>query len=242
MSKHYAFSDIHGNYNLFRQIKSFLQPDDVCFVLGDCVDRGKDGYAIIKEIMQDKRFVCLKGNLEELFALSVLTRQPEHIQCWLQNGGRPTFDAFVKGSPTIKWIEKLSKLPMFVEYKNADEITYIMSHSGFDYNSPETARNYTEDREHYRKFNEIPDKTVLIHGHTPFQYLPAIGVKGEYLKCNNCKQKVFYSYNDGHKIDIDCGTDKSKFIALYCFDDYTVYGFEEREKMNEQRSQMAQRA
>ena len=47
----YAFSDIHGNYNLFRQIKNFIKENDVVFCLGDCCDRGLDGIKIIQEIL-----------------------------------------------------------------------------------------------------------------------------------------------------------------------------------------------
>ena len=36
----YAISDLHGRMDLFRQVKEFLQPEDVVYVLGDCGDRG----------------------------------------------------------------------------------------------------------------------------------------------------------------------------------------------------------
>ena len=45
----YAFSDIHGNMALFKTIQEFLKDDDICYCLGDCADRGPDGWAIIKE-------------------------------------------------------------------------------------------------------------------------------------------------------------------------------------------------
>lgn len=229
MGKHYVFSDIHGNYNLFKQIKNFLQPDDVCYVLGDCADRGQRGYTIIKEVMQDERFIYIKGNHEDLFASSVLTQDNRYIQCWFQNGGSPTFDEFKKDSPSIEWIKKIDSLPLMATYTNQNGITYIMTHAGFQYETPEENRDYLWDRMHFFYDEDIPEKTILIHGHTSARYVMGSGVKGKYLKCENCGgRNAFYSYNEGHKIDIDCGTAASQFIALYCLDDNKVYGFYER--------------
>ena len=82
MGSHYVFSDIHGNYKLFKKIKGFLHQDDVCYVLGDCADRGTKGYTIIKEVLQDGRFIYIKGNHEDLFATSILTQDTSYIECW----------------------------------------------------------------------------------------------------------------------------------------------------------------
>lgn len=226
MGQHYAFSDIHGNYNLFKDIKSFLGRDDRCYVLGDCADRGEKGYKIIKEVLQDNRFIYIKGNHEDLFASSVLTQSDKYIQCWFQNGGLPTFQEFKKDSPSIELIKKIDQLPLVATYTNKKGITYIMTHAGFRYEAPEESRDYLWDREHYLYDENIPKNIVLIHGHTSARYVMGSGAKGEYLKCENCSgRRAFYSYNKGHKIDIDCGTAASNFIALYGLDDNKIYGF-----------------
>ena len=62
----YAFTDIHGNYNLWKQIKNFLRPEDKVYFLGDACDRGKDGFKIMKELLFDSRVIYLKGNHEQL--------------------------------------------------------------------------------------------------------------------------------------------------------------------------------
>lgn len=228
MGKCYVFSDIHGNYNLFKQIKSFFKSEDVCYVLGDCADRGESGYTIIKEVLNDPRFIYLKGNHEDLFASSVLTQSSKYIQCWFQNGGTPTFEEFKKDSPPIDLIKKIDQLPLMATYTNKKGTTYIMTHAGFRYEAPEENRDYLWDREHYLYDENIPKDVVLIHGHTSARYVMGSGVKGEYLKCENFSgRKALYSYNKGHKIDIDCGTAISKFIALYCLDDEKVYGFQD---------------
>lgn len=230
MGKCYAFSDIHGNYNLFKQIKSFLKSEDVCYVLGDCADRGENGYTIIKEVLDDPRFIYLKGNHEDLFSSSVLTQNSRYIQCWFQNGGVPTFEAFKKDSPPIELIKKIDQLPLAATYTNKKGTTYIMTHAGFGYETPEENRDYLWDRKHYLYEDDIPKDIVLIHGHTSARYVMSSGVEGEYLKCENCNGRTaICSYNKGHKIDIDCGTAMSKFIALYCLDDGKVYGFQDTE-------------
>ena len=57
----YAVSDIHGCWNQWNQIKNFLKPEDKLFVLGDCIDRGDSGLAILQEALNDPRCVVLCG-------------------------------------------------------------------------------------------------------------------------------------------------------------------------------------
>lgn len=229
MGKCYAFSDIHGNYNLFKQIKAFLSPEDICYVLGDCADRGKRGYTIIKEVLRDNRFIYLKGNHEDLFATTVLTRNGNYMRCWFQNGGHTTFEEFKNDNPSIELIKEIDNLPLSTTYVNKNGVKYIMSHAGFSYSTPEIIRDYLWDREHFYVDDEIPENIVLIHGHTSGRHLFDSGVIGDYLKCENCNRKALYLYNDGHKLDLDCGTAASNFIALYCLDDEKVYGFQDTE-------------
>lgn len=234
MGSHYVFSDIHGNYKLFKKIKGFLHQDDVCYVLGDCADRGTKGYTIIKEVLQDGRFIYIKGNHEDLFATSILTQDTSYIECWFQNGGFPTFQEFKKDNPSIELIEKINSLPVKAVYTSLKGITYIMTHAGFRYSASEEERDYLWDRTHFNYDEHIPKDTVLIHGHTSARYLMGAGIKGEYLKCENCNgRSAAYSYNNGHKIDIDCGTAMSKFIVLYNLDNNKVYGFKEGGEAND---------
>lgn len=68
--KLFAFSDIHGNMNLFNQIEEFLNQQEEtykCYFLGDACDRGKHGYEIIKGILNHPHMIYLKGNHEDMF-------------------------------------------------------------------------------------------------------------------------------------------------------------------------------
>ena len=63
----YYFTDIHGQYNLFRQVMKFCGDNKIIFG-GDAIDRGKDGYRIMKELINNPNVVYLKGNHEDMFA------------------------------------------------------------------------------------------------------------------------------------------------------------------------------
>ncbi len=76
--KNYAISDVHGMYGSYMDAISKLTPKDSMFILGDVVDRGKNGIKIISDIIERKKqyendpknnpeitFLC--GNHEWLF-------------------------------------------------------------------------------------------------------------------------------------------------------------------------------
>ena len=67
---YFCFSDIHGHGELFDKILSWLNGRTKpwkCVFLGDACDRRDDGYRIIETLLNDDRFIYLKGNHEDLF-------------------------------------------------------------------------------------------------------------------------------------------------------------------------------
>jgi serine/threonine protein phosphatase 1 len=66
MYKTYAFSDVHGIYDLWAQIRDYCDETDTIYFLGDACDRGEDGIRIIIELLQDKRVKYIKGNHEDM--------------------------------------------------------------------------------------------------------------------------------------------------------------------------------
>ena len=56
----YVISDIHGNSNVFKLLKkakvSF--PEDILYVNGDIVDRGKDPLGVFTELLNDLKAAC----------------------------------------------------------------------------------------------------------------------------------------------------------------------------------------
>jgi serine/threonine protein phosphatase 1 len=60
----YVTSDIHGCYEKYTRLMECLnlKEDDRLYILGDIVDRGGGGIEVIKDVMNRKNVVCLRGN------------------------------------------------------------------------------------------------------------------------------------------------------------------------------------
>ena len=67
MNKIYAFSDLHGNLDLWKHIQNFLDDSDTAFCLGDCCDRGLYGIKIMQDILNDSRIINNNGVQLSLF-------------------------------------------------------------------------------------------------------------------------------------------------------------------------------
>ena len=72
--KTYAVSDIHGMYGSYIDVMSNLNPNDTLYIIGDVIDRGKNGIKIIEDIMERQKnsksnptIVFLCGNHEYTF-------------------------------------------------------------------------------------------------------------------------------------------------------------------------------
>ena len=111
----YAFSDLHSQYNLWKQIKEYIKPTDMVYCLGDCIDRGDAGLKILQEVIAAPNITLLRGNHED-FILQIgqkiidfaiendydLTKDWEvvwncpSINLWFSNGGNRTIEDFCK--------------------------------------------------------------------------------------------------------------------------------------------------
>lgn len=62
----YVLSDIHGRLDRFEKMlkKIDLQDSDTLYILGDVIDRGKDGIRILKKITEMPNAKMLLGNHE----------------------------------------------------------------------------------------------------------------------------------------------------------------------------------
>jgi serine/threonine protein phosphatase 1 len=212
MHKVYAFSDIHGMYNLWHQISEYCDETDKIYFLGDAVDRGPDGIKIVKELLTDKRVIYLKGNHEDALVrtgLEILEGHTSSVPLLCQNGGAPTIVAFLKESKqtALDIINKLKTLPTVTEYINKEGKKLILSHAGRPLTELEKYRmwgndiDYLWDRDHltWDYENEMTEKMpIIVHGHTPIAALPHYGI------CPKHYTQI-YKYCAGHKIDIDLG-------------------------------------
>ena len=231
MGKVYAVSDIHGVYPIFEQIKNFLQPDDRCYVLGDCADRASEGWRIIQEVLKDERFVYLKGNHEQMLidAADQYNMYGDYYSddyyILASNGGEQTFLDWAYSMYRMEWINKLKELPTQATYKNAQDQIVRLSHAGYTpgKNKYEWDEDLIWDRKHFTdEWDEenYPD-SIIVHGHTPTLHVDADLNKaydrnmelGAYWYCNN------------HKVCIDNGTFATGYATLLDLDTWEEHVF-----------------
>lgn len=170
----YFFTDIHGHYPLFHAILNWCN-NDVIIYGGDSCDRGKDGYKIIKELLEVPNVIYLYGNHEELFtnaakailktychnknihscdtekAKLVLKHMralgDEDVKLHLINGGESTLiDWLLDGAPK-EIIDKLSVLPRTYSYENYDFCHAGSTYTTFSYVSTLTEYKGTYDEQ-----------------------------------------------------------------------------------------------
>lgn len=229
----YALSDLHGDGIMFDAIMKKLKSDDRVFFLGDAIDRGPDGWRILKTMIADSRFTVLKGNHEDMMC-RVLRYYPDwewdsDFMHWLNNDSQLTIDAINVDTPeNVNAVIKYFKnAPLKAEYVNANGEKFLLSHAGYDpWDEPE-AEDLLWNRDHYftsrwyGKNNEF-----IVYGHTPKDLL----IKDlNQLRWYNEKLTVepgSFIHCDGHKICIDCGTiwtGESVLLNLDTWDEEIFY-------------------
>ena len=228
MNKTYAFTDLHGMYNLWQQIKDYTDETDTLYFLGDACDRGESGIRIITELLRDKRVKYLKGNHEDMLTIvapEIAEGHYENYSWWLMNGGGQTAEDFLKmPQESQEWlIKKLNSLPDHMWYTNEKGQEIFLSHAGTDLNHTKHELElmgrkdpYIWDRKHIGPDWPQEEKYVnqyVVHGHTPVQGL---------LKDGTVK---VVKYAKGHKIDLDLGSFASCKIALFDLDKMEVAKF-----------------
>lgn len=233
MNKTYAVADIHGQYNLWRQIIEYLDDTDTLYILGDCGDRGPDGWKIIKEALKDPRVIYIRGNHDQ-FLIDSWQDDWRLDGLWYYNGGYDTFEAASADQYADEYAGMLSRTRHLVEYHNTNGQTIFLSHAGFT-PSPSTKpseQNLIWSRDHFfarwPKEEEAKDWYV-VHGHTFCASRSAFAFVN--TKLNDTK--TVGRYCDGHKICIDGRAFLNHRIALLDLDTLTEIVFEDEEQESE---------
>lgn len=198
-----------------------FEGDYYCYFLGDAADRGENGYRIIKHMLNDpEHFLYLKGNHEDLFVkaakalndmaklqqmsisyflrtehldVSDLAMMDDDILLYYHNGGRSTFEHWIKDGAPMTLISRLEQLPLTAAYDK-----YDMCHAGCTIQDWE---NHNEesllwDRSHF--YDPWYENRILIHGHTPVRSMPV-----ELRKYTGGSIVQPLVYCDKSKIDLD---------------------------------------
>ena len=96
---HYVMGDIHGEADRFHAMlkKIRFSEDDTLILLGDVIDRGPDGIALLLEIMEMPNVIMLLGN-HEYMMLQYMSQDATGIEIrrWNKNGNAPTLDAYLR--------------------------------------------------------------------------------------------------------------------------------------------------
>lgn len=188
----YVTSDLHGypleKFKTMLESVNFSQ-DDFLYILGDVIDRGKDGINLLRWIMLQPNVELLLGNheammlasdfvFEEITEKSIgdLTGTKLGIYSnWVANGGQPTLDALRTLLPKqIEYIlDYLRECPLY-EILTVNGRDFILTHSGlgnFSYNKKlseytETDLLWSRPSLTARYFDDI----TTVFGHTPTLY------------------------------------------------------------------------
>ena len=245
MGRVFALSDLHGQWELWQQIKQFLNQDDKLYFLGDAIDRGPRGYDIMKELLCDNRVTYIMGNHEYMMMNALREMRSnggffmgEDCQTWSWNGCSPTLEAWQSNGMMYDWIHVINELPTEATYINAEDREVCLCHAGFTPGAkPSQREDMVWDRQH------IIDKTpeewadggfIVVHGHTPTPHLTMkLDEANRVAVWNNRGRKWKYQekngivvYADATKVDIDCGCFATGHTVLLDLDTWKSYPFD----------------
>jgi len=192
----YVTSDLHG-YDpeafgkLLRQ--AGFTGEDFLFVLGDVIDRGEHGVALLRWMAAQPNVQPVLGNHEAMLlscrflfdevnedSLAELDlHRLSLLQTWLENGAAPTLRelrTLLKTQPDVLegLLEYLQEAPLY-ETVEAGGRQYILVHAGLDNFAPEKPMDdYTPEELLWARptlQTRYFDNATVIFGHTPTVYL-----------------------------------------------------------------------
>ena len=214
----YIMSDIHGNMKRYRDImrQIRLKKTDHLYVLGDVIDRGKDGLPILTDLMRRPNVTVLLGNHEHMMLEALKTNEPDSLYLWYMNGGYVTHTRYKHCTKEYRQrvIDFIEHMPVNVEIC-CKSIDYLLVHGGPLKENESVADLVAESVWNRLDPNTaMPKGKIVIFGHTPTRHYQA----GRPLS-------VFFSKD---KIGIDCGcaySDSYRGGRLACLrlDDMKVF-------------------
>lgn len=228
----YAMSDLHGCYDLYLKMldKIGFSESDTLYILGDILDRGKDGMKIIQDIKSRQNVITLLGN-HDFTAYKALNRiyspMPENenkleyfndsltlFKSWTHDGGQVTYEDFgrLEEAEKAEFFEFIENMEVYEELEVGGN-KFILSHSGlgnFKKNKP--LSEYSLDdliwaRMDYEKVY-FEDK-YIVSGHTPTELID--------------KEYSGRIYRKNNHIAIDCGAVFLGILGCIRLDDFKEF-------------------
>lgn len=230
-----AWSDLHGRLDLFEKGLEVIKPEDTVYFLGDAADRGADGWTIIKRILNDSRFIYLKGNHEDLLVKAIgnitinsfnddVYYWDRNMDLWFYNGGEPTYNAIMKdntitAAQKVYIIHQLKELPFATGYINKKGQHVQLSHSGYDDFDLGNEEQFIWDRNHLMFYDTWNGKNneIIVHGHTPIELM----IKEQQ---NNAEWLI-----EKHMVE---GVLGDRFVEPQPWDGHSAYWYAKNHKVN----------
>ena len=201
----YVISDLHGEAHLFHKLLDQIcfSDEDHLYILGDVIDRGADGIALLQEIMATPNITLLLGNHEYMMLQYFSPEATEtEIKRWNKNGNTPTRDAYLALTPAeqMSITEYLQSLPTHTEITMNGKVYYLVH--GFPGGN---VHDEVWHRPSMTDSNPIPNTTLII-GHTPVLYMKEAKENREYRMSEMIRfgERPMILHTPGF-IDIDCG-------------------------------------
>jgi len=188
----YVISDVHGEYQKLTDmlVKIDFKDSDTLYLLGDMIDRGKQGLKVVQLAMQTPNIVTLMGNHEYMaikpinwlyhndmqqFA-NMPTDLKENFVEWLNIGGQSTINEF----QAISHAEQGGLCQFISQCLPSKKLTvngrqFVLVHAGIDHFAPTKAlSDYRMEELIFNKpayYLTYFDDRYLVTGHTPTRYI-----------------------------------------------------------------------
>ena len=203
----YFCSDPHGEYDLFMRLteRAGFSDSDVLYVLGDVIDKGKDGFRLLDFFRRSKNVRVLSGNHEYVFRQFYIDYTEEFETCdpdrVLERLKRMYDDRYL----TWDLVDYIDVLPYYFEEKD-----FICVHAGLQPDGkggflPPTdcsARFLCFDRQFKEESTVYHGEKTVLFGHTPCHYENGTG---EFIKTLKEGKNIGQTLADYAKIRLDCG-------------------------------------
>lgn len=201
----YVMSDLHGQLGLFQQMleKIAFNETDYLYMLGDAIDRGDEGIALLEMMMTMKNTTFLLGNHEKMLLDHYTDTDVPHevaLERWLRNGCQPTMKGYEalsvqKQKALIHFLEQ-APLQVVVEVKDK---TFCLVHGAPCYEDKENYDPSKHDGHTWRDvfvWTRIQADQVMEGPHAIIGHTPTISYQKE------IPYKIWHGQNVS---DIDCG-------------------------------------
>lgn len=184
LSNIFVVGDVHGEIRQLEKLLEKWNPEEQQLLfIGDLGDRGenpKECFLLVKQLVEEKGAICLRGNHEENFLLFL--EEPElYAANFAMNGGYKTLQTLL-GEQTIE-THSPDQVARLVKERYADLITfikklplywesgkYLFVHAGVDLGLPDWHDTDPQDfiwiREPFHRGKNTTGKTIVF-GHTP---------------------------------------------------------------------------